>query len=370
MATSAIGPGFLTQTSLFTAELMASFGFVILVSILLDLAVQLNIWRLITERGERAQETANRLLPGLGYVLAALIAFGGLAFNVGNIAGTGMGLHVLTNIPPVAGAWTGCAVALFIFWQKNVGVAIDWLVRILGLLMIALLLYVVFSSHPPIAQALYRSVWPEKIDSLKIITIVGGTVGGYISFAGAHRLLDAGVRGADSRKAVTRGAVRGILLTSAMRYLLFLAVLGVVYRGVSIAGANPAAAAFEQAAGKVGYFFFGCVLWAAAITSVIGASYTTISFWKTSSAWVARNEKWVVSGFIILSTLLFSMYGQPVRLLVLAGMINGFILPVALGMLLLTATIRPIPGYRHPRWLLLAGWTVVLLLGGLALAAL
>ena len=245
MATSAIGPGFLTQTSLFTAELMASFGFVILVSILLDLAVQLNIWRLITERGERAQETANRLLPGLGYVLAALIAFGGLAFNVGNIAGTGMGLHVLTNIPPVAGAWTGCAVALFIFWQKNVGVAIDWLVRILGLLMIALLLYVVFSSHPPIAQALYRSVWPEKIDSLKIITIVGGTVGGYISFAGAHRLLDAGVRGADSRKAVTRGAVRGILLTSAMRYLLFLAVLGVVYRGVSIAGANPAAAAFE-----------------------------------------------------------------------------------------------------------------------------
>ena len=120
----------------------------------------------------------------------------------------------------------------------------------------------------------------------------------------------------------------------------------------------------------MGYFFFGCVLWAAAITSVIGASYTTISFWKTSSAWVARNEKWVVSGFIILSTLLFSMYGQPVRLLVLAGMINGFILPVALGMLLLTATIRPIPGYRHPRWLLLAGWTVVLLLGGLALAAL
>lgn len=369
MATSAIGPGFLTQTSLFTAELMASFGFVILVSILLDLGVQLNIWRLITQRGERAQETANRLLPGMGYVLAALIAFGGLAFNVGNIAGTGMGLHVVTNIPPVAGAWIGCAIALFIFWQKNVGAAIDQLVKWLGLLMIGLLLYVVFSSQPPIAQALYRTVWPEKIDYLKIITIVGGTVGGYISFAGAHRLLDAGVSGPDSQKAVTRGAVRGILLTSAMRYLLFLAVLGVVYRGLRIDGQNPAAAAFEQAAGKMGYYFFGCVLWAAAITSVIGASYTTISFWKTSSAWVARNEKWLVSGFILLSTLLFSWYGHPVRLLVLAGTINGFILPVALALLLLAATLRPISGYRHSRWLLLAGWAVVLLLGTMAVAA-
>ena len=36
MATSAIGPGFLTQTATFTNSLLASFGFVILLSILLD----------------------------------------------------------------------------------------------------------------------------------------------------------------------------------------------------------------------------------------------------------------------------------------------------------------------------------------------
>ena len=33
MATSAIGPGFLTQTAVFTNSLLASFGFVILISI-------------------------------------------------------------------------------------------------------------------------------------------------------------------------------------------------------------------------------------------------------------------------------------------------------------------------------------------------
>ena len=75
MATSAIGPGFLTQTSLFTGELLTSFGFVILISVLLDIGAQLNIWRIITVSGKRAQDISNTMLPGLGIFLAALIAW-------------------------------------------------------------------------------------------------------------------------------------------------------------------------------------------------------------------------------------------------------------------------------------------------------
>lgn len=45
MATSAIGPGFLTQTAQFTSDLAASFAFVILVSIILDIGAQVNVWR-------------------------------------------------------------------------------------------------------------------------------------------------------------------------------------------------------------------------------------------------------------------------------------------------------------------------------------
>ena len=41
MATSAIGPGFLTQTAVFTGQLGASFGFAILASIAIDLVAQL-----------------------------------------------------------------------------------------------------------------------------------------------------------------------------------------------------------------------------------------------------------------------------------------------------------------------------------------
>ncbi|TMG81152.1 MAG: divalent metal cation transporter, partial [Betaproteobacteria bacterium] len=68
MATSAIGPGFLTQTAVFTDQLGASFAFAILTSIVVDLVAQLNIWRVLTVSGRRAQDLANELLPGLGWL--------------------------------------------------------------------------------------------------------------------------------------------------------------------------------------------------------------------------------------------------------------------------------------------------------------
>jgi Mn2+/Fe2+ NRAMP family transporter len=55
MATSAIGPGFLTQTSLFTEQLLTSFGFVILISILLDIGTQINIWRIVSVSENRGR---------------------------------------------------------------------------------------------------------------------------------------------------------------------------------------------------------------------------------------------------------------------------------------------------------------------------
>ena len=83
MATSAIGPGFLTQTAKFTGDFKGSFGFVILLSVLLSIVAQLNIWRVLCVSGLRGQEVGNRLLPGLGYFISFLIVLGGLVFNIG-----------------------------------------------------------------------------------------------------------------------------------------------------------------------------------------------------------------------------------------------------------------------------------------------
>jgi Mn2+/Fe2+ NRAMP family transporter len=363
MATSAIGPGFITQTTVFTQQLLTSFGFVILCSILLDIAAQLNIWRVIAVSGLRAQDIANKLLPGAGYVLTALILFGGLAFNIGNVAGAGLGINVIIGVDTLTGAIISTVISIAIFWLKDAGMAMDLFSKILGFVMIGLTLYVARSSEPPLADVLYRSFVPEKISTTAIVTLVGGTVGGYISFAGAHRLLDAGIKGVGQLPQVTRSSISAILLASTMRILLFLAALGVVVAGGKVDGANPAASIFRIAAGSIGYKIFGIVLWSAAITSIIGSAYTSVSFLKMFHKSLEKNYRLVVTVFILLSTLIYSFVGRPVKVLIIAGALNGVILPFALALMLLASLTHRIVGdYKHPLWLSTIGWLVVVAL--------
>lgn len=371
MATSAIGPGFLTQTAVFTAQLGASLGFAILVSILLDIGAQLNVWRIIAVSELRAQDIANRVLPGLGHVLAGLVAVGGLAFNVGNVAGAALGLQVLAGVPLRTGAALSAALAVVIFLRRNATRAMDLVTRLLGLVMIALTGYVAVAARAPVGEAALRSVWPAEVQFLAIVTLVGGTVGGYITFAGGHRLLDAGIRGQGALREVDRSAVTGIVLTGIMRVLLFLAALGVVASGVTLVEGNPAAAVFGAAAGEVGFRLFGVVMWAAAITSIIGASYTSVSFLRTLSAAVERHRQRTIILFIVASATVFVAVGNPVQVLVLVGAFNGLLLPLTLGTMLVAAHRPAIIGsYRHPRWLTVAGLVVVLAMGAMAATSL
>lgn len=360
MATSAIGPGFLTQTAVFTNTLMASFGFVILISIVLDIGAQLNIWKILGASGLRAQELANKVIPGAGYLLTTLIVIGGLAFNTGNLAGAGLGLNVITGLSTETGAILSGAIAVFIFVNKNSLRWMDLFAKLLGIIMILLTVYVVFASNPPLGEAVTKSIFPEKIDLMAIITLVGGTVGGYISFAGAHRLLDAGLTGPENTKQVSRSAVSAILIASIMRILLFLAVLGVVGKGIALDNSNPAASVFEKAAGKIGYLIFGVVMWSAAITSVVGSAYTSISFFRSINKNFEKNEKPMLIGFVLIALAVFLIIGKPVKILVVVGALNGFILPIALTLVLLGSMNKKIVGeYKHPIWLKWFGLLVI-----------
>ena len=363
MATSAIGPGFLTQTSVFTARLGASFAFAILVSILIDLVAQLSIWRVIAASGRRAQDLANGVAPGLGTALAVLVVFGGVAFNVGNIAGTGLGANAALGLDVRVAAAASALVAIGVFVVREAGRAMDRVAQAMGFVMIALTLYVAISSNPPVGEALVRAVAPAEIDVLSIVTIVGGTVGGYITFAGAHRLLDAGVSGPAALPRVTRSAATAIGIASLMRILLFLATLGVVAAGATLDPSNPPASAFRLATGEVGERIFGVVMWAAAVTSVIGSSYTSVSFVRTLSGTLDRHARAATVAFILLSAAILLAIGRPVRLLVLAGALNGLILPVSLGVMLVAARrLRLTSDYRHPAWLTVTGIVVVVLM--------
>jgi len=363
MATSAIGPGFLTQSTVFTQKLGASFGFVILASIILDVGAQLNIWRIIVVAKKRGQDIANMVLPGLGYFVSFLVVMGGLAFNIGNVAGAGLGLNVLFNIDPKVGAAASAIIAVCIFLIKDAGKAMDRFAQVMGIIMIFVTIYIVFTANPPVGLAVSKTFMPDNIDVMSIVTIVGGTVGGYITFAGGHRLLDAGIVGEESLPQVNKGCFTGVGVASLMRILLFLAALGVISQGLILDPLNPPASVFKLAAGNVGYKIFGVVMWAAAITSIIGAAYTSVSFIKTFSVTIAKYEKAIIIAFIVLSTSIFSIIGQPVKVLILVGGLNGLILPITLGTMLVAVFKKKIVGdYKHPVWMTVFGFIVVVIM--------
>ena len=366
MATSAIGPGFLTQTAQFTGQHMASFGFVILASILLSAIAQMNIWRVLCTTGLRGQDVANKLLPGLGFVVAFMVALGGLVFNIGNVGGGALGFNTLLGIPTEVGYILAGVIAILVFLLKDAKAMMDKMTKVLGGIMIVVILAVIFVVKPPVGDALKNTFVPSTGYSAlvpAIITLLGGTVGGYITFSGAHRLIDAGITGEKNLKEINKSSVMGIGIATLVRVLLFLAILGVVVKGAELGSANPAADAFRAGAGEVGYRFAGLVLLCAAITSIIGAAYTSVSFLKTFHPAIEKNENWVIIAFIAVSTVIMLLLGQPATLLVLAGALNGLILPITLGICLIAAKKKSIMGenYKHPMWLWILGIVVVII---------
>lgn len=370
MATSAIGPGFLTQTAVFTAQLGASFGFVILLSIILDIVAQLNIWRVIIVAKKPAQQIANQAIPGLGYAVAILVFIGGLAFNIGNLAGAGLGLNVLFGTDVSYGVLISAIISIAIFIYKEAGKVMDFFTKMLGLVMIILMSYVAYTSSPPLSEALFRSVVPSKFSFEAVLTIVGGTVGGYITFSGAHRLLDANVLGKENLGAVNRGALSAIGIASLMRILLFLAALGVISKGNILDFQNPPASVFRLASGQIGYKLFGLVMWSAAISSVIGSAYTSVSFIKTFHPFINRNNQVIIIIFILISCVSYLAVGQPIKTLIFVGALNGLILPISLGAMIFAAYKRNIVGdYKQPLSLTIAAIVVIILMTWMGLEA-
>jgi Mn2+/Fe2+ NRAMP family transporter len=362
MATSAIGPGFITQTTVFTAQLGASFAFAIVASILLDIVVQLNIWQWVALSGQKAPQLAATVSRPGAVLLSVMVLLGGLVFNMGNVAGCGLGIQSMVGGHALPGALASALLAIGLFLIKEFGQAMDRFARWLGFLLIAMVCWVAVVSQPPLGQVAAQALWPDQINVPAILTLVGGTVGGYISFAGAHRLLES--EGTNAARQVTLAAVSGIVLSGIMRVGLFLAVLGVVAAGFVPAPDNPAASVFGQVLGPAGQWVFGLVLWCAAITSVVGASYTSVSFIEHWHPFIARQRRWFIVGFILLSSAAFALFGKPVNVLVMAGAVNALVLPLALLLLLLAA--RRIGLHSRHRWLAALGWLAVLLVGWLA----
>ena len=296
-------------------------------------------------------------------LLSSIIVLGGLAFNIGNVGGAGLALNVIFGIPVAVGAIMAGVLVIMLFMLRNAMSVMDFVVQVLGVLMLVLIGYVMLESNPPYKEALVQSIAPDDPGILifAIITLVGGTVGGYIPFSGGHRLVEAGITGIENVKRVSRASITGIATIGVVRICLFLATLGVVSQGVVLDPGNPAASVFQHALGTWGYKAFGVVLLAAAVSSIIGCAYTSVSFILSWHSWIKDNQKYLVIAFICVSTLVFAFIGRPVKVLIIAGTLNAIVLPVGLLCILLAAHNKKIVGdqYKHPLWLDITGYLTV-----------
>lgn len=382
MATSAIGPGFLTQTSTFTAQHGAALALVIVLAIVMDITAQMNIWSVVTVSKMRAQDVANKLLPGLGVIIAILVAIGGLAFNVGNVGGVALGFNAMIGLDQKVGAVVAGCLGIIIFINKNAKTIMDKVATILAAIILITVLVVAIISEPPLGEVgkglvdFQYLLNPETNMFTALTTLLGGSCGGYIAFSGAHRLLDAGISGPENIGHVRKSVLQGCGTSGAVRILLFLAVLGTCMSGTqwlaenakiitdaATNGGNPAAEAFRLAAGDLGYRLFGLCLFSAGVSSVVGAAYTSVSFLKTLHPFIAKYERQFVVGFIAFSTLMMVVVGNAAALLIIAGAFNGLILPVTLGVMLFAGHKTRIVGseYKHPMWLTILGAIVVVI---------
>ena len=369
MATSAIGPGFLTQTSKFTATYGSNLIAVILLVICMDIIAQMNIWSVVSVSGMRAQDVANKVLPGLGYVVAVLVAIGGLAFNIGNVGGVALGMNAMFGLNERLGAIIAGCLGILIFVNKNAKTIMDKVATILAAIILITVAVVAVMSKPPVGEVVTHVI-PEDFPSMfaAMTTLLGGSCGGYIAFSGAHRLLDAGISGPENVGHVRKSVLQGCGTSGVVRILMFLAVLGTCGLAADnaatiLAASNPAAEAFRLAAGNLGYRLFGLCLFSAGISSVVGAAFTSVSFLKTLNPFIEKYERQFVIGFIAFSTLVMAILGGAAGLLVVAGAVNGLILPITLGTMLAASRNKKIVGenYKHPTILIVLGVVVTIL---------
>jgi len=236
---------------------------------------------------------------------------------------------------------------------------------VLGIVMIVMMVVALIVTNPPVLKVAANTVFPTdnfKVLFFPFLAVIGGLAGGYNAFVGGHRLIDAGLTGKENAPFAGTAAFVGAFLQWVIGTILFLAILGVVAAGHSLDMDNPAASAFQLALGNVGYKIFGIILFSAGFTSVIGTSYTSISFLRSFHPMIKKYNNFFIIGFITVATFIFLSIGQPVTILVLVGALNGLILPIALGAILIASRNKKIVGdYHHPMWMIILGIAAVII---------
>lgn len=366
-ATTNVGPGFCTQSTLFTYQYLGGMLLAIIICAVFDATMQTTTYRMCCYAGKEAQAIADDLKKGLGVFLSIIVMFGIFAFQLGNVGGVALGLRTLLNIENTTiSVLLGGLCAIMVFAFKKFNSIIDNISKILAVVMIVSILIVAIMAKPNVGEMFSTMKEVSKASLLyPILTMVGAVSGGYASLIGPHRLLGRGIKGKENWPSYRNTVTAHLSTVYLIRILFFLASFGIVMKGMTIDTSDPARSVFQAGAGMFGYYLMGVVLFAAGVTTVIGAAVTLVSMVRNYFPQVQERERQVCIVFIAIATLIMAFIGQPSAMLVAASSINGMILPIVMLIMLIVSRNKKVMGedYHHPAVLTILGIVMVFLFG-------
>ncbi|MDK6863275.1 NRAMP family divalent metal transporter [Nosocomiicoccus ampullae] len=360
MASASIGPLFLMSTADLTIQFYERLAFVIIITGIIELGIQMNIWRILTVAKTPAHLVINKIIPNFGTFMSVVVLLGGIAFNIINISGLGIGISLLFNVDIKLGASIGLMIAILFYLLNRNRITLEMFIGVMLSFIIAIIIlaYLFTATDVPYDVTLAKTVLP-MIDYDIVTTIammVALSIGGYISFAGAHRLIDVEITGEKYKAAVTRSAVYSVIIVTVTRLLLFFTILGLSKSNVILFKDNLLESAFSEVFGGLGSYALGILFICASLTSIVSVAYTTGTFIKSVNDIIKKYIDVVLLMLVLTSWFIFLLKGEEVVLLQITTILNGLILPVILGGILHASRRTDIVGdYRHPLWLSIYG---------------
>lgn len=360
MMTASITPAFLLTTADLTNELKTTFAYVILVTLIIELGFQMNLWRVVSVSGKPIHQLINTIVPKLGNVISFFVILGGLAFNIIAIIGMGVGFNLALGLDVKVGATIGVFLAILIFAFKAGRDNLDLIAPILGvvILLITAFTYIFVFNKVPYDEVFVRTIMPQNIERtiVPIAMVLAGTIGGYISLSGAHRLIDGKITGMKYRHVVTNASNLSVILTSLVRVFIFLIVIALIASNTILFSDSVLESAFVEIYGDYGNVALGVLFIIAAVTSISATTYTAGTMIQSYNIALKKHLNIVLVMYIVTAWLIYLMVEEPTILVLCSFALNGILIPVILGGMLHATRRKDIVGaYKHPLWMSIFG---------------
>lgn len=390
VAAAFIGPGTVVTASLaganFGYALLWALLFAILASVVLqEMAARLGV---VTQRGlgENIRETFRCPAARLAAItlVTAAIFIGNAAYQGGNIAGASAGIAALLGNPGQAGPGATnpwglviAAIAFALLWSGSYRLLEKALVGLVALMSLAFLSTLLISRPDP-AELLHGLLVPgiPAGATLTVIALIGTTVVPYNLFL--HSSAAAGKW--HGPQALPR-ARRDILFSIPLGGLISIAIActaaaAFFQRQLRLHGAADIAGSLQPLFGDAAGYLVGVGLFAAgissALTAPLAAAYALSGILGHRPDLRAPVFRAIWLAVLLAGAVLATLGVQPVRVIWLAQVANGLLLPVVTGFLLWEMNSSRLGAYRNSPRQNLLGAAVLLIsmvLGGRSLLA-